>query len=613
MILAGKKKRRRPPRPIRPSMIEREYGTAIQAYVGRVAAAYRPVFEALPRLLESNAAQRFDAEADDLLRDARDRLASTIDTKSMNDLAREFAVRTERHQRKQLERQTVAVFGANPFLADRGLQTVLDGFVSENVKLIRSVPEDLASEIEKAVTRAISSATPHRELAKELEAKFGYSRTRSRLIARDQVGKLYGQAARTRHKGLGLKRYIWRTVRDRRVRGTPGGAFPKAKYSHHDREGKVFSYDNPPPDGHPGQPILCRCYEEPIWDDVLNGTADPVPPPKKPETKPVASKKRQKKPRAPRKPKQTTPAPPPAWQPPAEVRRLAGHLKGADLSRPLSASAQQDIRDELADMMKPYGISSADVGRSRAGAFDVNDEPVKMGAGAFHDWDGGIVMSPRSAARAQVFAQEIASGVDYSARVRAAREAANNFASIDLAPLRAAGDAIDGHRLLVHETLHGYSPGKSSSYQLGTAGRIVEEVTTEVVARKVVRDSLGLAIDDLDHPSTYRMIHVGRTSGNYQGEIDAVVRGIRTEFAKRGVALTEDEVFDLVEEVSFAYKRLPPDSIASPVDTATRFASLIDVESVAAKKGVQLVPRVVDSTRDWIADSLLDIGRRMPK
>ena len=47
--------------------------------------------------------------------------------------------------------------------------------------------------------------------------------------------------------------YIWRSVRDDRSRG-----------EHAKRHGQVFSWDNPPEDGHPGEAPNCRCWAEPI-------------------------------------------------------------------------------------------------------------------------------------------------------------------------------------------------------------------------------------------------------------------------------------------------------------------------------------------------------------
>ncbi len=47
--------------------------------------------------------------------------------------------------------------------------------------------------------------------------------------------------------------YIWRTVGDGRVRS-----------SHAERNGKVFSWEDPPEDGHPGEAYNCRCWAEDI-------------------------------------------------------------------------------------------------------------------------------------------------------------------------------------------------------------------------------------------------------------------------------------------------------------------------------------------------------------
>ena len=51
--------------------------------------------------------------------------------------------------------------------------------------------------------------------------------------------------------------YIWRTRRDNRVRSV-----------HADREGQVFSWDNPPEGGHPGEDYGCRCTAEPYVPEV---------------------------------------------------------------------------------------------------------------------------------------------------------------------------------------------------------------------------------------------------------------------------------------------------------------------------------------------------------
>lgn len=54
----------------------------------------------------------------------------------------------------------------------------------------------------------------------------------------------------------GRTQFRWRTMQDDRVRP-----------EHRVREGRVFDWATPPPDGDPGQPFGCRCWAE-VVDDV---------------------------------------------------------------------------------------------------------------------------------------------------------------------------------------------------------------------------------------------------------------------------------------------------------------------------------------------------------
>ena len=55
-----------------------------------------------------------------------------------------------------------------------------------------------------------------------------------------------------RQRGLGIRQYVWRSRDDGKVRSS---------HAHYDDQ--VFSWDDPPEGGHPGQAFNCRCYAEP--------------------------------------------------------------------------------------------------------------------------------------------------------------------------------------------------------------------------------------------------------------------------------------------------------------------------------------------------------------
>lgn len=129
-----------------------------------------------------------------------------------------------------------------------------------NAKLIRSIAERHVERIAEVVEAGMQSGSRASVVARRIRETTGISARRVASIARDQVATLQGQVVAARQARLGITRYRWRTVGDSRVRTL-----------HRDREGKIFEWDKPPSDGHPGQPINCRCTAEPVLDDVLKG------------------------------------------------------------------------------------------------------------------------------------------------------------------------------------------------------------------------------------------------------------------------------------------------------------------------------------------------------
>lgn len=133
----------------------------------------------------------------------------------------------------------------------------IDGWVAENVRLIRSIDEQYLDEVAAIIELAQREGFTAREAGKLLRARTGVARSRAKLIARDQIATVNGQITRQRQTEAGVREFIWRTSQDERVRE-----------SHAALEGQRFRWDAPPPEGIPGQPINCRCTAEPVLDEV---------------------------------------------------------------------------------------------------------------------------------------------------------------------------------------------------------------------------------------------------------------------------------------------------------------------------------------------------------
>ena len=149
-------------------------------------------------------------------------------------------------------------------IADKELKP----FIKTNVGLIKTIPQKFFGQIENTVNDMWTNGRSTADIKDALWERYDITERRAKVIARDQIGKINQQVTEKRHRELKITKYRWSTSKDERVRGDPSGLYPDAKYSHYDREGEVFSYDDPPEDGHPGTPIQCRCVAIPIIPEL---------------------------------------------------------------------------------------------------------------------------------------------------------------------------------------------------------------------------------------------------------------------------------------------------------------------------------------------------------
>lgn len=259
--------RPRLPIQVHPSRIEGEYAAALLRVLARVRAAWQPLIDELPSILEEAARERAGTRADSASSRARRGIKKAagdaqrvIDTSDLDALARKFADRTQKHQKVELARQVKAATSVDPVFHDAELGPLVVHFVHENVALVKRIPRRLHGDLETMVTHAVSSGRLHKKLAKHIGDRFKMEERHARLIARDQIGKFHGRVNHHRQRKLGVKRFVWRSVGDERVRPL-----------HEDYDGEEYDYDDPPlEDGEPvlpTEPVNCRCTAEPVFDD----------------------------------------------------------------------------------------------------------------------------------------------------------------------------------------------------------------------------------------------------------------------------------------------------------------------------------------------------------
>ena len=162
------------------------------------------------------------------------------------------------------------------FLGER-YDLMLKRWVEQNVSFITSIESSYFDDMESIVIEGFSKGRTPAAISADIQRRFGVTKSKANLLARDQVGTLSADLTRVRQQSAGVEEYIWSSSGDERVREC-----------HRELNGKKFRYDDPPAMWYmtkhgkvysgrhcnPGEDYQCRCVAKPVFNfDRLNSAA----------------------------------------------------------------------------------------------------------------------------------------------------------------------------------------------------------------------------------------------------------------------------------------------------------------------------------------------------
>lgn len=249
-----------------PEKIEKRYRARVLALHKILERAWISALEPLIKDLEERErreaeSERRDAPEDVALLETIEGVDIRLGEPEISSVAGDAAEGVSEHNARELG----SVLGIDP---RSGVDQIeIDRFIRDNVDLITGLNGRLRSQIRADVERAIRDGITGRRLRTILEERLNVSRSRARLIARDQIGKLQGQLNRTRQMRAGVTQYRWAAINDERTRGRHGAL----------GRGGPYSWLSPPVVDlktgrreHPGGDYQCRCQAIPVisFDDI---------------------------------------------------------------------------------------------------------------------------------------------------------------------------------------------------------------------------------------------------------------------------------------------------------------------------------------------------------
>jgi len=135
-----------------------------------------------------------------------------------------------------------------------------EGFIRENVGLIKTLGEEQIAEILPILRKASAAGQRFEDTAGAIRERTGAGWSHAKLIARDQTTKLNAQLLEDNATKAGIEEYDWSTSLDEAVRE-----------DHRKLHGKRFRFDSPPVVNkrtgerrNPGGDIQCRCAALPV-------------------------------------------------------------------------------------------------------------------------------------------------------------------------------------------------------------------------------------------------------------------------------------------------------------------------------------------------------------
>lgn len=295
--ITSRKKIRKAKKQKHPSAYERQYYSIIKNIVQRfVSLTQERVLGNLDRWIYLHKMindggvklDDWDDEFEDYM-EAEEELSTEIFTDKKSTLVNALTgilLGTELFNSKQFTETIEEMVDIKPYTPELWMKGLQKSWIQDNVSLIKGLTDEYRKKTASVINSGINKGITYDALAEKIR-NIGdmYTGYRAEFVARDQLSKFNGDLTRKRQSDIGADWYIWRTMKDERVREEPDD-------NHRVMEGMLCQWEDPTvysdddgktwkkksgigaPDLHPTEDYNCRCYAEVYLNNIVDDIDD---------------------------------------------------------------------------------------------------------------------------------------------------------------------------------------------------------------------------------------------------------------------------------------------------------------------------------------------------
>ena len=126
-------------------------------------------------------------------------------------------------------------------IAREGLKPQVNALILETSQWAKKLRDDSLEKFTANTLRAMANGDSIEDIIAGFDQEVIKIKNNAKFLARNQIANFNGVTTKIRHQKLGIKKGIWITARDERVRGNPSGKFPPpVPRNHYKAHGKEF-------------------------------------------------------------------------------------------------------------------------------------------------------------------------------------------------------------------------------------------------------------------------------------------------------------------------------------------------------------------------------------